>query len=127
MQEQSQPRVLVVDNDEHASALIQNLLGHAGFNVTSTTECATAMILLQSSDFASVFVDEALVGQLWPSILGCRKATGKPFVIVLQSGIPNPRGTTSYNSFPADGFVNKRRACDILDAAGEAVSAAVAR
>ncbi|MGA3210107.1 MAG: response regulator [Terriglobales bacterium] len=126
MEEQLRRRILVVDSEEHAADLVRNLLAQAGFDVTTSTDCAAVPHLLQSSEFDVVFLDETLAGQLLDSIqFAVRKAAHKPQVIILQSGMSVPRGMAS-SSLPVDGIVNKRRACDILAVAGDAVTKAPA-
>ena len=124
MEGQWQYRILIVDNDEAAASVIKNFLVGDGFDVTTACGGEVALNALQSCDYDLVLVDNHLADLTSSCFLKqLLRIPGKSPVIVMESSPSRPCGLAPYNPFRASRFVNKWRACEILEAVREARSA----
>ena len=110
-----QPKILMVDSDERALAVIENFLVNAGFEVTTASSAEAASHLLQSSEYDLVLVDDRFAdltsGCFLLNLQQFRK--GSP-VVVMENTPSRPCGVTPYNSLRASRFVNKWRPCEVF-------------
>ena len=120
MEGEWQPKILMVDSDERALAVIKNFLVSAGFEVTTAWSAETASDLLQSSEYDLVLVDDRFAdltsGCFLVHLQQCRKRAP---VVVMEGSPSRPCGVTRHNSLRAGRFVNKWRPCEVLEAARE--------
>ena len=55
-------RVLIVDDDREMRALLADVLGEAGYDVTEAADGARALIRLRSESFAAIILDKNMPG-----------------------------------------------------------------
>ena len=116
MEEDWQPKILMVDNDERALDVLRNFLQNAGFEVTTAWSGEAAGNLLQSSKYDLVLVDDRFADLT----SGCFFAHLQEFrrkapVVVMESAPSRPCGVTPYNALRASRFVIKWRPCEVLE------------
>lgn len=116
-------KILIVDSDVRALAVIENFLVNAGFEVTTAWSGEVAANLLQSGEYDLVIVDDRFADLtsacFFANLTQFRK--GAP-VVVMENAPSRPCGVTPYNSLRASRFVNKWRPCEVLEAAREMLS-----
>jgi len=124
MEEGWQPKILIVDSDVRALAVIETFLVNGGFEVATAGSGEAAGNLLQSSQYDLVLVDDRFAdltsGCFFARLQQFRK--GSP-VVVMENAPSRPCGATPYNSLRAIRFVNKWRPCEVLGAVRDVLSA----
>jgi CheY-like chemotaxis protein len=124
MEGQRQDLILVIDSDERALSAIKDLLVSDGFDVTTALGITAAVNSLQSREYDLVLVDDHLADLTSSCFLKqLLRIPRKTPVIVMESAPARPCGLAPYNAVRANRFVNKWRACEILEAARGAQSA----
>jgi DNA-binding NtrC family response regulator len=120
MEGDRQPKILMVDSDERALAVIKNFLVNAGFEVMIAWTAETASDLLQSTEYDLVLVDDRFADLTSGCFLvHLQQFRKRAAVVVMESTPSRPCGVTPYNSLRASRFVNKWRPCEVLEAARE--------
>jgi CheY-like chemotaxis protein len=117
------PKILMVDSDERALAVIKNFLVNAGFEVTTAASAEVASNLIQSNEYDLVLVDDRFADLT----SGCffihwQQLRKRAPVVVMENAPSRSCGGTPYNSLRASRFVNKWRPCEVLEAAREMLS-----
>ncbi|MDH5372087.1 MAG: response regulator transcription factor [Acidimicrobiia bacterium] len=83
----SRPRVLVVEDERIVSFLLTRTLEAAGYSVTAVDDGLDALEVGMTEDFDLVLLDQRMPGLLGLEVLQRWKAAGRPFPVIMVSGI----------------------------------------
>lgn len=116
-------RILIIDSDERALAVISDFLVDEGFETMTACGYEKALDVLKSGGYDAVVVDDQFADLTSRCFLKelVRIPRNAP-VIVMESGPRRPCGVVPYNSLRARRFVSKRRPFQIVDGVREVLS-----
>jgi CheY-like chemotaxis protein len=103
--------VLIVENDDHALALLETLVRREGFDARTTWSGHEALALIESRPFSVVLVDSHLPDLYYGEFL--KKASRQmrhPYIAVMQKGKPLPGAVRRHKALGATTVVDKHDA-----------------